>query len=182
MTESILDKKLQIANQALILLGTTPIVSLQDPTAESIIVNSLFDSLYHSWLTVGRFNFSKKSVVNLQSTSNAGGSYIFDLPVDFLKIANISPAIEYNIFDNKLHCKTSKPNIVYYRYMALEKIPNYAIGCLVYYLASGFCMALTNSPSRTNSLYNWSLKLIKEIKNNNKQKQIILTSLNQARF
>lgn len=137
--------KIQLASNALILLGDEPISSFNDPGAGAKAAANLYDSTLLSLLSSHRWNFATKKVLLSQLTASPLNEYKFQyqLPTDYITIITTYPVSTYRILEDKLYSDSNKVEIDYVYRPTEDKLPNYFIKAFEYYLARELCIAVT---------------------------------------
>ncbi len=107
--------KVQIANLALIHVGSGTITSLTQDTPEARAVNAVYDLMRDAVLTDHPWNFAVKRVIpTLDATAPIYGFlYRFDLPTDYLRLVEILDEPPYKISGQFIECDSSAIKIKY---------------------------------------------------------------------
>lgn len=141
-----MEKKIEICSVALQLLGHSPISSFEEPGAGALLSKNLYESTYRDFLSSTDWNFSKKYMhLNRISgeTNHPNFKYMFQLPVDFLRLSKTVPVADYSIMEDKI--LTNEPDIfIEYSYRVKEEyLPAYAIKAMHYLMAATLSVPLT---------------------------------------
>ena len=159
---------IQIASNALLLLGHEPIASFEEPTAGATIAANLYDSSYKSMLTTYRWRFATKSSVQLARLATASDenySYSFQLPADLLYLQRVTDRnLNYEIYGDKLHTNQTTVSIDYTYDVAADKLPAYYVKSLEFFLSTQFALSLTGDLNKMQAFeraYSYQLKQAK---------------------
>ena len=138
--------KLQICSNALILLGHSPISSLDEPGAGALLAKNLYDSTYAAFLSSNNWSFNKK-YLNLNRLSEEPAhpdfKYQFQLPSDYVRVSTTIPISDYEIFEERIYSNSLDLGIKYFYTVREEYLPSYAVRCMEYYMASILAVPLT---------------------------------------
>ena len=136
--------KTSIINQALILIGESPVTDFTSPVGN--IANSLYETSRDSMLTDHRWRFAvKKVALVVASTSPVNEwQYWFTLPTDMLLLIRTYPNSSYEVFEDKLATNSSTVSIDYVFDPGEQKYPEYFVKALAHNLASDMALAVTN--------------------------------------
>lgn len=137
--------KIQIASNALILLGDSPISSFTDTGAGAKAAANLYESTLMSILASHRWKFAIKKVQLSRLTEAPLNEfkYQYQLPTDYVTIITTQPVSTYRIIGDKLYSDSSSISIDYTYRLTEDKLPNYFIKAFEYYLARELCIAVT---------------------------------------
>lgn len=155
--------KLDILNQAIVLLGDSPITSFEDDDgAAAQAARQIYGNLVESLFMVDgyKFRFAVKQfrLNQLQAApmdSEEGGfKYAYSLPSDFLQLVVLNTRFEYDIYGNQIRCNDTNL-ILDYIYRVDESLwPAYFEKMVVYRLAADLCMPVSDNASLEASLMN----------------------------
>ena len=138
---------IQIASNALLLLGHEPIANFEEPTAGATIAANLYDSSYKSMLTTYRWRFATRSSVQLArltTPSDENFEFSFQLPADLLYLQRVTERnLNYEIYEDKLHTNQTTVSIDYTYNIAADKLPAYYVKSLEFFLSTQFALSLT---------------------------------------
>lgn len=85
--------KIHIANEALRLIGSEELTSLQDSSAESARINNAWDMIVEYLLSLHPWSFALRRVVLARGTDPAFGyAYAFALPADCVRMVSVNDA------------------------------------------------------------------------------------------
>lgn len=146
--------KVEMCSQALVLCGSDPIVSLSDNSPGARLSNLFYDSSRKALLEQVEWNFAIKtaSLAALVPAPTTGKANAFQLPVDFLHLADSypednNPYRDWEIEGRKIFTNESAPLIVRYIYDVedVNLMPFLFQKALVGDLALNLCEKLTQS-------------------------------------
>lgn len=149
-----------LSSRALLKLGADTIASFEEGTAEAEVAANLYPSTRDALLSAHPWSFaSAQSVLaKLSATPVADFSAAFQLPADFLRALSAGPSgrgrgIDYRIAERRLHANTD-PVVLSYIFRPDEfDFPPFFDQVLITRLAAEFCIPLTESTSRSESLH-----------------------------
>ena len=138
--------KVQLASNALILLGHSPISSFDESTAGARIAANLYDSSFLSILCSHRWKFATKKALLARLTEAPQNEFQFQyqLPVDMIMLITTYPVSTYRVLGDKLYSDSDKVEIDYISQISETLLPPYFIKCFEYYLAMQFAIPLTD--------------------------------------
>lgn len=136
---------IQLASNALLLLGHEPIAAFDEPTAGAQIASNLYDQSYKFILSQHRWRFATKQAVLARLTAEPTDvfKYQFQLPVDMLYLIRAINAHHYEIYGDKLYCNQQAVNIEYVYNISSDRLPSYYAKAFEFYLASQFAIPVT---------------------------------------
>jgi len=136
----------QLASNALLLLGHEPISSFTESTAGAQIASNLYETTYQSLLTQHRWRFASKQAIaaRLAATPINEFSYQFQKPSDCLYLIRTSTE-NYEVFEDKIYANVSELNIEYLYRVQEDKLPPYFAKMFEFMLAAQFAIPLTGS-------------------------------------
>lgn len=144
-------KKVEICSNALLLLGHTPISSLDEPGAGALLSKNLYESTYLNFLSLNSWNFAKKhtGLNRLSETpDHPNYQYQYQIPADYVRIQTVIPISDYFIFEDRIYSNHQDLTLDYYYNVREELLPPYAVRAMEYSMASILAMPLTVDPSK----------------------------------
>ena len=142
---------IDLASNALLLIGEETISSFTDDSTAALVAANLYEPTYESLLTLHpwRFASSKATLSRLTATPVNEWSYAYQLPADFLVAQHIDDATEkYQIYGNKLYSDNTTI-VLDYTYKPDESLlPAYFAELLEYRLAAVFAIPITESATK----------------------------------
>ena len=144
--------KLEIINQALILMGESTVSDLTLPVGE--VMERLYDDTRDSLLTSHRWRFAMKKV----ALSEASGTPVnewdkhFTLPTGMLMLVTTYPTSTYEIYEDKLLTNHSSVSVDYLFNPGEKKFPAYFTKAFSKHLAAEACLSITNDKTLAQKL------------------------------
>lgn len=142
---------IDIASNALLLIGENPISSFTEDTIAALIAANLYPATYESLLTLHpwRFASNKATLSRLTDAPTNQWSYAFQLPNDFLVAQHVDSGNDnYQIYGSHLY-SNNKTMILDYTYKPDESfLPAYFTELLELRLAAVFAIPITESATR----------------------------------
>lgn len=160
-----------ICSRALLKLGGEPIASFEDGTAESVAAGLLYPSTRDALLSAYPWNFAttQKKLTRLVAQPVADFTYAYQLPNDFLRALSAGPdsrgrGVDYQIVERRLHTNTEDVTLTYVFRPHEAAFPAFFDQALIMRMAAEFCLPLTESVSRTESLFQMAEKELRQAK------------------
>lgn len=149
-----------LCSRALLKLGAGTIASFDEGTAEAEIAGNLYPSLRDALLSAHPWSFAtaQASLPKLAAEPVADYACAYQLPADFLRalsagLSGRGRGIDYRIAERRLHADASDVVLTYiFRPDELD-FPPFFDQALIARLAAEFCIPLTESTSRSDSLH-----------------------------
>lgn len=142
---------IDIASNALLLIGESPIASFTEDTVAALIAANLYSPTFESLLTLHpwRFASNKATLSRLTATPTNQWKYAYQLPSDFLVAQHIDEGNDnYQIYADKLYSDNTTM-ILDYTYKPDESfLPAYFTQLLQLKLASVFAIPITESATK----------------------------------
>ncbi len=149
-----------LSSRALLKLGADTIASFDEGTAEAEIAANLFPSTRDALLSSHPWSFAtaQASLPLLALSPIADFAYAFQLPADFLRALSAGlpgrgRGMSYRIIEQRLHTDTNDIILSYIFRPAESEFPPFFDQTLIARLAAEFCIPLTESTSRAESLH-----------------------------
>lgn len=145
---------IDIASNALQMIGAGSISSFDDPGAGAAVAKALYEDLLTALLTdtYWRFAMKKQSLNQLSQTPLNEFQFAYQIPTDSLKIERIYPRIFYKIYRDLIYTNASSIEIDYAFRPDTTLFPSYFVLAFTYKLASEFSLAVTDNEQK-NALY-----------------------------
>lgn len=136
---------IQLASNALILLGHNPIASFTEATSGAEVASNLFTHSYRSILTQHRWRFATKQQVlaRLSESPESVYNYQFQMPVDLLYLIRPVRGKNYEVYEDKIYSNDLEMTVEYIYEIASDRLPSYYAKMFEYYLASQFAIPIT---------------------------------------
>ncbi|HEX9568346.1 MAG TPA: hypothetical protein VF987_01585 [Rhodospirillales bacterium] len=149
-----------LASRALLKLGAGTIASFDEGTAESEIAGNLYPSLRDALISAHPWSFAtaQATLPRLAAEPVADYAFAYQLPADFLRAlsAGAGPrgrGIDYRIAERRLHADSGEVVLTYVFRPDEIDFPPFFDQALIARLAAEFCIPLTESTTRAESLH-----------------------------
>ena len=146
-------------SRALLKLGAASIASFDEGTAEAEVAANLFGHIRDAMLSAHPWNFAtaQTRLARLSDEPVADFIYAYQLPADFLRALSVGSGgrgrgAEYRIAERRLHTNLSEIVLTYIFRPAEEEFPPFFDQSLIARLSAEFCIPLTESTSRSETL------------------------------
>lgn len=158
--------------RALLKIGASSITSFDDGTTESEIAGNLYGSVRDGLLSSHPWNFASAQVKlpRLVAEPVADYAYAYQLPQDFLRALSAGPTgrgrgLDYRIAENRLHSDSNELVLSYVFRPDESVFPPFFDQALIARLAAEFCIPLTESTSRAETLFKLADHAFRDAKN-----------------
>lgn len=149
-----------ICSRALLKLGADTIASFDEGTAEAEVAANLYPSIRDALLSAHPWSFAtgQSYLAKLAAEPLADYDFAYQLPVDFLRALSAGPdgrgrGLEYRIHERRLYAN-AEPVILTFIFRPDEStFPPFFDQMLIARLAAEFCIPLTESTTRSESLH-----------------------------
>lgn len=149
-----------LSARALVRLGALPITSFDDGSAESEIASILYSTVRDALLSSYAWTFASGQIAltQQQAAPLADFEFSYALPNDYLRAISLgaggtSKGVPYRISRNVLHTNAQNVTLHYIFRPDESEFPAYFDQALIAKLAAEFCIPVTESTSRANSLF-----------------------------
>jgi len=149
-----------LSARALLKLGADTLSSFDEGTAEAEVAANLYPSVRDALLSSHPWSFAtgQVSLAKLVASPVADFDAAFQLPADFLRALSAGHSgrgagVEYRIAERRLHANASQITLTYIFRPNEESFPPFFDQTLIARLAAEFCIPLTESTSRADSLH-----------------------------
>ena len=161
--------KLDIINQALIILGENVINDYSTPTGTAL--NEIYDSTREDLLQSSRWRFAVKKVALTEAVGSPVNEWDkhFTLPSDMLLLISTYPVSRYEIFEGKLLTNNSSVSVDYIFDPGEKEYPSYFIVALTRLLAANAALAVTNDKKMAEIMEHKSLTALASAQNKDAQ-------------
>lgn len=143
---------IDMASNALILIGDEPISSFDDPGAGAKAAANLYPETYGAVLSSHPWTFAlKEQKLNLLSQTPdplTNFQFAFQLPTDFIRLWAIFPFSNYTIVGSILYANTNELLARYCFRVDETALPPHMTKAIEYKLASEFAMLVTESQTK----------------------------------
>lgn len=151
--------QIDICSKALLKIGAHSIASFDDGSLEAEIAGKFYPIIRDALLSIHPWNFatSQMRLGRLVQVPLADFAHAFQMPMDCLRVLGAGEAprgrgLTYRIAGNQLHSDSDTVILSYIRRATENDFPPYFVLALVSFLAAEFCIPLTDSTSRWQSL------------------------------
>ncbi len=149
-----------LCSRALLRLGADTIASFNEGTAEAEVAANLYPSTRDAMLSAYPWSFATGQVAlaRLNAQPVADYDHAFQLPADFLRALSAGQGgrgrgVDYRIAERRLHADVSDVVLTYIFRPDESEFPPFFDQTLIARLAAEFCIPVTESTSRTESLF-----------------------------
>lgn len=141
--------KIDIASNALVLIGDDPISSFTEDGSGAQAVSNLYDATYEELLSKHFWGFARAQAV----LSKLVASPLFDefdaayqMPAGVLRVMRVDSRLPYQIYEDKLYTnETGSLNIEYIFKPSEGRLPGYFVATFEYLLASKLGLSVTQA-------------------------------------
>lgn len=150
--------KIQLINNALILIGDLPVNDLVGNERPKVVANNLYDNIVQNELSKYRWGFARqKAQLSKWYTGPVGTEYSskYQLPSDMMVLIKLNPSIPYNVLNGQVYCNYS--DTLYCDYIAdtdESNWPPYFSNMIEYALAKDFAIPIRDSSSSKQEMAN----------------------------
>jgi len=144
---------IDLASNALVLIGDNPINSFTEPGGGATAAANLYDDTYAAFLSMHPWTFALKeqslSRLTASPDPRTNYKYAFQVPADHIRTWSIMPYSNYVVVGELIY--SNQPALLMrYVYKVNEtQLPAHAIKCIEYLLASDFAQIVTESTSKS---------------------------------
>jgi len=145
---------IDIASNALVLIGDSPIAAFTEPGAGATAAANLYEETYKAFLSTHPWTFATKTqeLSRLSETpdSRLNYNYYFQVPVDCIRIWVCYPInTDYEVIGDRI--LSNQPDLVLrYLYRVDETaLPAHAVKAIEYLLAMDFAQLITENTSKS---------------------------------
>lgn len=149
-----------LSSRALLKLGATSIASFDEGSAEAEVSANLYPPVRDALLSAHPWNFAiaQATLPQLVAEPVADFSHAYQLPADFLRVLSAGTSgrgrgIRYRIAESRLHTNASQVTLTYIFRADESGFPPFFDQLLIARLAAEFCIPITESTSRSDSLH-----------------------------
>jgi len=144
--------------RALLKIGCRSITSFDEGTAEAEVAGNLYEPIRDAILSSNPWSFATGQVTlpRLDAEPVADYAYAYQLPTDFLRAlsagAGRGRGLDYRIHERRLHTNATEVVLTYIFRPLESEFPPFFDQALIAKLSAEFCIPLTDSTSRADSL------------------------------
>tara|TARA_Y100001936_G_C15871657_1_gene558006 strand:+ start:63 stop:635 length:573 start_codon:yes stop_codon:yes gene_type:complete len=151
---------LEVTNAALLRLGANRISAFNEKTTESVVTNEIILPLQRALLSSHPWGFATTQSELSESSSPPIADFdkAFDLPSDFLRVisagtGNRGAGLDYRIHHKKLHTNADNVKLTYIFEPNPDDWPHYFRQLISAQMAAEICIAITESTSRSELMF-----------------------------
>lgn len=149
-----------LCSRALLKIGAASITSFDDGTAEAEVAGNLYPPVRDALLSAypWRFATGQARLARLAAEPVADFAHAHQLPVDFLRALSAGTdargrGLAYRIAEQRLHADAEQVTLTYVFRPDEKAFPPFFDQALIARLAAEFCIPLTESTSRAETLF-----------------------------
>ena len=143
---------IDIASNALILIGDSPISSFDDPGAGATAASNLYAETYKGVLSEHPWSFALKELqlsrLSAQPDSETGYTYAFQIPSDMIRLWALFPHSNYTIIGGLIYSNQTELIARYVYQVSETSLPAHVVKSIEYKLASEFAMLVTEDAQK----------------------------------
>ena len=151
---------IELVNRALVKIAASPISGFEDGTAESVVAATLYASTRDALISAHPWSFAtaQRRLSRLVAQPIADFDYAYQLPADFLRALSAGGGpegrgLDYRIVERRLHTNAEAVTLTYIFRPVETAFPPFFDQALIARLAAEFCLPITESTSRADSLH-----------------------------
>jgi len=158
----------EIASNALRLLGDDPITSFSDDTERARLVNAVYEELRNEVARAAIWNCCKARQVlaSLTETPAFGWAYYHQLPADCLRVVNVlsgSSVIDHEVEGRKLMTDVSSVNLIYIKRITdPNEFDALFISAYTARIAAELALPITGSNTASNAMWQLYERKVRE--------------------
>jgi hypothetical protein len=174
---------IDIASNALILIGDDPITSFSEDSAGATAAANLYADTFKQVLAEHPWTFALKELqlsrLSQSPDDETGYHYAFQMPADLIRLWALFPYANYTIVGNLIYSNSTELLARYVYNVSESLLPAHMIKTLEYRLAADFAMLITESATKAQyyeEKYRDMLAKAKSIDSQNRPQQPIIDS------
>jgi hypothetical protein len=151
---------IELCSAALVKIGSRPITSFTDASAEADVANRLYEITRDALLSAHPWSFTlaQQEVAAEAAAPTADFDHAFTLPGDCLRVLSAgipgsSRGLTYRVQGQKLLADVDRITVSYQRRADEADMPPFFVAALVARLAAELCLPLTEGTSRSEALH-----------------------------
>lgn len=180
---------LDVASNALFLMGADSISSFTESTPEAKVANALYEDIVQSSFASHRWRFATRQATLTRLDSEPAGRWdaSYFIPSSVVTVTSVTVndiPIEYDVYQNKINCDESETSTLIMDYV--ERVsesdwPSYFTTAVEFSLASTFAITLARDASLAQLMDAKAQQLFTKARNIDSQQQTT-RKLNTSRF
>jgi len=143
--------KIDLVSNALILIGDTPITTLNGNSRQQTVAANLYDTTVKSEISKHRWGFARRKAelsLLVDEPIDNDWSSIYQLPADLITLIKLNPSVRYQIYGSKVYTNLMQTlHCDYIRDVPESEWPVYFSELIEYALARKFARSITTSKS-----------------------------------
>lgn len=143
---------IDIASNALLLVGDSPISSFEDPGAGAQVAGAIYPDTYSSVMSEHPWSFAFKeqqlSRLSQMPDPKTNFKYAFQLPGDLIRIWKLMPHSDYTIVGSLIYSNETELLLRYIFQVDEIDLPPQVVKAIEYKLASDFAMSVTEDQGK----------------------------------
>lgn len=181
------DSALDVASNALFLMGADSISSFTESTTEAKVANALYEDIVQSSFASHRWRFATKqaSVSKLDVVPTGRYSASYHIPSSCVTVNAVTLnhfPVEYDIYQNKIYCDETQDLVIDYIDRVPESDwPSYFTTAVEFSLAATFAITIARDASLSQLMEGKANLLFTKARNIDSQQQTT-RKLNTSRF
>ena len=160
---------INMASNALLLIGAEPIVDFDDPGAGATVAKAIYPDTYTMILSEHPWSFAfKEQYLNQLSESpdpETNFKYAYQMPTDVIRVWAVLPHGNYTIVGDKVYSNDNKLLMRYVYKVAETRVPPHVVKAIEYKLASDFAISVTEDFNLASIYENKFLMQLSKAKN-----------------
>ena len=143
--------KLDLISNALILIGDTPITSLNGNSRQQVVAAKIYPTTVKSEISKHRWGFARRKAqlsLLVEEPIDDDWRSIYQLPADLIALIKLNPNTDYQIYGDQVYTNLSQElHCDYIRDVVEAEWPVYFAEMIEYALARKFARSITTSKS-----------------------------------
>lgn len=180
---------LDVASNALFLMGADSISSFTESTPQAKVANALYEDIVQSSFASYRWRFATRqaTLTRLDTEPTARWDAAYHIPSSVITVIGVTIndlPIKYDVYQNKIHCNASSSDTVVMDYVdraSESDWPSYFTTAVEFSLASTFAITLARDASLAQLMEGKAQVLFAKARNIDSQQQTT-RKLNTSRF
>ena len=174
---------IDIASNALLLVGDNPVSSFSDPGAGAQVAANIYSTTYRSMLAEHPWAFAMKELalsrLSQAPDARTNYSYAFQLPTDLIRVWSVMEHSAYTIVGSLLYSNSTALLCRYIAEVDEIDLPPHFVTALQYKLASDFAVSVTEDQNKAQyygALYLKQISMARSVDSQNKPQVAIVDS------
>ena len=163
------NSSIDIASNALLLIGDSPIDSFDDPGAGAQVAANLYAEVKESALSCHPWSWALKeqelSRLTAQPDARTGFKYAFQIPTDYIRVWKLMPHVYYEIVGALIYSNEPALFLRYVADVAETAMSASFVKALEYQLAAEFSIAVTEDEKKADMYEKRAIKQLAKASN-----------------